>query len=270
MRSFLARKKLLKVRKEFEEVFSELERDYKLVCWKRKGFGLPLITSDPLMLNGASEETNLSTRQNGDGQKTTNEGFDFRGGELLSNAAKDGANSDTEQYSLVSGNLNHYTLRREQDDKERNADDEVPWPERPFNSERYDEDLLQNQGFLPQAVQRQEQKGERNFLREKSSERLEPSDLTTEGTDGGGDDKYAHKISEFSCSASPLSSTLKYTTSDECEMKRKAEHDNTSGTLLPQHMLGKLHLRDQALLSESWMTDRSFGKQLIQPTLGYY
>lgn len=262
MRSFLARKKLLKVRKEFEEVFSELERDYKLVCWKRKGFGLPLITADPLMLNGASEETNLSSRQNG-------EGFHFGSGELLSNAAKDGDNSDTKQYFLASGNLNHGKLCREQDDKERNADDEVPWPERPFNSERYDEDLLQNQDFLPQAVQRQEQKGERNFLREKSSESLGPSDLTTEGADGGGDDKYAHKISEFSCSTSPLSSTLKHTTSDERKMKEKAEHDNTSGTLLPQHMLGKLHLRDQALLSESWMTDRSFGKQLIhQPTLG--
>ena len=267
MRSFLARKKLLEVRKEFDEVFRELERDSKLVCWKGRGFGLPLITADPLMLADANEETNLSTRQNGDGQKTRKEGFNFDVdvGELLSNAEKNGDNSDTEQCSLASGNLNIGTLCREQGDKESNEDDEVHWPKRPFNSERHGEDLLQNECFLPhdQALQRQENKGERNLLRQKSSEMLRPSDLTAEVTDtDSGNDKYPHKISEFSSSASALSSTLKHMTTDECEMKENAGHDNASGILLPQHMFGKLHLRDQALLSESWMTDRSFGKKL--------
>ena len=274
VRSFLARKKMLKVRKEYEEVFEELEKSAKFVLWKKEGFGLPLISSRPKVLNDVNEKTKLASRENGDERCTSRSRGRikkaFCNGELLSDAdvSQDGFSSDTEKYSLGNRNFNVAGLHREKVDEEIILDYEDPMLERTAISERYDEDLQQNHGFLAdngtKSSEGQKQKEEKTFPEEKSQQKLTSLRLTAEMTNCDcGDDKCPHKLSNPPCSSLPLSSTPRDTPIDEQEIKETAGHDSKYDMSLQGSVHKRLHLRDQAILSDSWLTDRSFGKQLM-------
>ena len=235
-----------------------------MVCWKTEGLGLPLIISDPDKLSGANEKTNLSDRESGHDKipkqdVLLKEGLIIGNGELLSNTTKVGytCNADTTRHSHSREDINLVGVHREQ------LDEDFPLLKRTFDSERYDDELPQNQGGFVQigtaSLLREEQNNERTFLGEEGSERLSNSGVNAEvipSVSKGDKCPYkAYKVPEFPCSASSPSSTLKRTSSEKQGIKEKAGH-----AVVPANMPGRLHLRDQALLSESWMTDRSFGK----------
>jgi len=261
------RKKLLKVRKEFEEVFAELEKSAEFVRWKKEGFGRPLISSDSKVLNDVIEKTKLASRENGN-EATRSRGRikeGFCNGELSSDADQneDGFSSDTEKYSLGNRNFNVAGLQREKVDEGRISDYEDPILERTAISERYGEDLQQNHGFLADngtnSLQGQKQKEEQTFPGKKSQQKLISLGLSAEMRNCEcGDDKCPHKLSNPPCSSFPLSSTLRDTSIDEQEIKETVGHDSKSETSLQGYVYKRLHLRDQAILSDSWLTDGSF------------
>lgn len=80
--------------------------------------------------------------------------------------------------------------------------------------------------------------------------RLEPSD-----------DKQPHKCPDISSQHFPFSSTPRLVSSDGQEIKNSASRE-TSGIVVPMtrtQTQARHYLHDQALLSDSWMTDKSFG-----------
>ena len=247
------RKRLLKVRKEFEEVFAELEKSAEFVRWKKEGFGRPLISSDPKVLNDVNEKTKLASRENGN-EATRSRGRikeGFCNGELSSDADQneDGFCSDTEKYSLGNRNFNVAGLQREKVDEGRISDYEDPI-------------FLADNGT--NSLQGQKQKEEQTFPGKKSQQKLISLGLSAEMTNCEcGDDKCPHKLSNPTCSSFPLSSTLRDTSIDEQEIKETVGHDSKSETSLQGYVYKRLHLRDQAILSDSWLTDRSFGKQIM-------
>lgn len=229
-----------------------------MVFWRREGLGLPLIISDPDKLSGANENTNLTYRESSHDKVSKQDvllkgGLIIGNGELLSNATEDGyaSNTDTTRHPHCRGDVNLADVDRKQ------HDEEFPLRKGTFDSKRYDDELLLNQGDF---VQREEQNDEKTFLGEEGSERLSNSGINAEVLipSVSKDDKCpykAYKVPEFPCSSLPLSSTLEHTSSEEQGIKEKAGHAG-----VPANMSGKVHLRDQAILSESWMTDKSFGK----------
>lgn len=280
VRSFLARRKLLEVRKEFEEVLKELERKSRFVHWKREGFGLPLIISDSEVLNDTNGETNLVSREISD-ETERNRGLVKRGfGDTRANGeavctttVQNECSSDTRMYCSRVRNLNVSELHVEQVDGERSTDFEHSLPERTSNTglEGYDNGELQqmqNQGFLLENGNKSKQ-GKNKKDETTSPWEQSPEKLASLGVNDGQtqcdcqDDKCPHKISEFSCSAFPLSSTLKHTSSNEPEMKETVGYHSSSETSLQGYVHSRLHLRDQAHLSDSWMSDRSFGKLMV-------
>ena len=60
------RRKLLEVRKEFEDVLNDLEKNSNFVCWKTTTLGLPLISSDRKVLHSVDKEKISRTKENDD------------------------------------------------------------------------------------------------------------------------------------------------------------------------------------------------------------
>lgn len=254
------RRKLLEVQKEFEEVLNELEEDTNFVCWKTKTLGLPLISSDPKVLNGVNEQKNSDRKGNDNEVKE-------RGSVKEEFGVKHSEEFET-MLSLNTGN-------REQVNRERSAVDEAPVLERPTsgasNSESYDNhsDLLQinqdsrleNSSTFRQVHRPRE---EAICSGEQSSEKqriLIPNSGTTNQCDCP-DERCPHRVLDLPF---PLNSTLKRESGDEQEKRESVGRESSSETSLQLYLQGGApHLREQACLSDTWLTDRSFGKQLCK------
>lgn len=76
------------------------------------------------------------------------------------------------------------------------------------------------------------------------------------------DDKQPHKFSDISPQHFPLNSTPRLVSSDGQEMIEISGSEETSGIAVPMtrsQTHTRHHLHDKALLSDSWMTNKSFG-----------
>ena len=252
------RRKLLEVRKEFEDVLNDLEKGTNFACWKTTTLGLPLISSDPKVFHSINEEKISRTEENDveDKQKDSVED-EF--------AVK---HSDELETMLNTGH-------GEKGNGERSAVEEQPVLERPAsgasNSESYDNhsDLLQiNQESGQEnsnTFRHVHRPGEQaNCSRERSSEKkrfLIPNSNATTQCDCP-DERCPHRVPDLPF---PLNSTLKrvHGSGAEREERQSVERESTSETSLHLSLQGGTpHLRDQAQLTDTWLTDQSFGKPL--------
>lgn len=258
VRGFLVRRKLLEVRKEFEDVLSDLEKDENFACWKTTTLGLPLISSDPKVLHSVNKEKISRTKENDDEVKQKDSVEDEF-------AVK---HSDELEKMLNTGH-------DEQGNGERSAGDEEPAVECPdsgaSNSESYDNhsDLLkinqesdqQNSNTFrhvprpgEQAICSEERSSGKRRLLIPNSNASTQCDCPNEGC--------PHRVPDLPF---PLNSTLKsvHGSGAEREERQSIGRESTSETSLYSSLQGGTpHLRDQARLSDTWLTDRSFGKQL--------
>lgn len=250
IRGFLVRKKLQEVRKEFEEVLQELESDVKFVCWKKKGLAIPLVTSDPKLLKSTNDESNVVSREN-DNEITRKEGW-----RSCSNVDETGG------HSLGNEILNE--LHTDQVENQEIIDHEGTILERTSRSARCDNDFRKNLEFLPEneVVEMESGSEKRPHPAEKSLERQENlgghEEFEERGYDFGAD-RLPQERTLYSSSDIPLNGAINPLLSSNQEVKRK-EHNNGSKASPMDLGQRRSYLRDQALLSESWMSDRSFGK----------
>lgn len=85
------------------------------------------------------------------------------------------------------------------------------------------------------------------------------------------DDKQPHKCPDISPQHFPLNSTPRLVSSDGQEMIEISGSEETSGIAVPMtrsQTHAKRHLHDQALLSDSWMTNKSFGMLEVPSRVG--
>ena len=243
------RRKLLEVRKEFEEVLNDLEKDTNFVCWKTKTLGLPLISSDPKVSNGANKENNAHTKENDDEVKQKDSVEDEFCVKL----------SGEFETMLNTGHLN--TGNGQQVNGERSAVDDEPVLERPASGASKSESC-DNHSDLLQINQDSHLENSNTFSQEEQgSEKqrfLIPNSDTTLCDCPG--ERCPHRVPDLSF---PLNSTLKRVSGNEGEIRESIGRESTSETSLQSYSQGGTpHLRDQARLSDTWLTDRSFGKQL--------
>ena len=252
------RRKLLEVRKEFEDVVNELEKDdTNFVCWKGDALGFPLINPDPKVLNGVNEQKNLDSKENNDEilkhRGSVNEGFVVK-------LTKD------RETTLKAGHC-------EQVDGERSAVDEKPILESSVsgasNSGSFDYHYSGNQGFRVEngctSVAMQGHKLHEEMIspgREQS-----PREITSHcpGHVQGADCPGEIRPRRILDSPIPLNSTMKKSWSRDEEMKESVGRDSTSETSLHSYLQQGPHLREDAHLSDTWLTDRSFGK--LKPSI---
>ena len=255
IRGFLVRKKLQEVRKEFEEVLQELESDVKFVCWKKKALAMPLVTSDPKLFKSTNDESDLVSREN-DNEITRKQGLLKEGFRSCSNVDETGG------HSLGNEILNE--LHTDQVEKQENIDHEVTIPERTSRSARCDDDFRKNLQFLSEneVVEMESGSERRPHPTKKSLERQENlaghEGLEERGSDFGAD-RLPQERTLDSSSDIPLNGAINPLLSSNQEVKGK-EHNNGSKASPMDLGQRRSYLRDQALLSESWMSDRSFGK----------
>ena len=250
------RRKLLEVRKEFEDVLNDLEKNSNFVSWKTTTLGLPSISSDPKVLHRVDKEKISRTKENDDEVKQRD--------------------SLKDEFSVKEFETVLNTEHSEQSNGERSAVDEEPVQERPgsgaSNSESFNShsDLLQiNQesGQENSSTFRQVHSlGEQAICsREQASERkrlLIPKSDTTAQCDCP-DERCPHRVPDLPF---PLNSTLKSApgSGPEREEIQSVGRESTSESSLQSYLQGRTpHLRDQARLSDTWLTDRSFGKQFM-------
>ena len=251
------RRKLLEVRKEFEDVLNDLE-DTNFVCWKTKTLGLPLISSDPKVLHSVNKEKVSRTKDNDDKVKQRDSLEDEFSVKLT-----------VKEFETM---LN--TGHSEQGNGERSIVDEEPVLERPAsgasNSESFDNhsDLLQikqESGQESSNTFRQVHRpGEQAFCSgEQGSGKkrllIPNSDTTTQSYCP--DERCPHTVSELPF---PLNSTLKsvHGSGPGQEERQSVGRETTLESSLQSYLQGgTLYLRDQAQLSDTWLTDGSFGKQ---------
>lgn len=229
------------------------------MCWKTKTLGLPLISSDPKVLSSVSKEKILRTKEN-DVEVNQRDSLEDEFGVKLS----------VKEFETM---LN--TGHGEPGNGERSAVDEEPVLDRPAsgasNFESYDNhgDLLQiNQesGQESSSTFRQvDRPGEQAICsREQGSEKkrlLMPNSDTTTQCDCP-DERCSHRVPDL---PSPLNSTLKstYGSGAEREERQTVGQESTLQSSLQSYLQGGTpYLRDQTRLSDTWLTDRSFGKQL--------
>ena len=257
IRGFLVRKKLQEVRKEFEEVLHELESDVKYVCWKKKGLATPLVTSDPKLFKSTNDESNVVSRENGN-EITRKEGLLKEGLRSCSNVGNEILNE----------------LHTDQVEKEQIVDHEVTILERTSRSARCDDDFRKNLEFLPEneVVEMESGSERRPHPSEKRLERRENlgghEEFEERGSDFGAD-RLPQERTLYSSSDIPLHGAINPQLSSNQEVDGK-EHNNGSKASPMDLGQRRSYLRDQALLSESWMSDRSFGKLTNSRCLGLY
>ena len=254
------RRKLLEVRKEFEDVLNDLEKDTNFACWKTTTLGLPLISSDPKVLHSLNKEKISRTNEYDNEVKRKDSVED------------EFAVKHSDELETM---LNKRTGDGKQGNGERSAVDEEPVLERPAsgesNSESYD-----NHKDLLQINQESDQENSYTFRHvprpgeqvicpgKRSSQKkilLIPNSNATTQWDCP-DETCPHRVPDLPF---PLNSTLKsvHVLGAEQEEKQSIGRESTSETSLHASLQGGTpHLRDQARLSDTWLTDRSFGKQL--------
>lgn len=258
VRGFLVRRKLLEVRKEFEDVLNDLEKDTNFVCWKTTTLGLPLISSDPKVLHNVNKEK--ISKENDDEVKEKDSLED------------EFAVKHSEELETM---LHVITGHGKQGNGERSVVDEEPVLERPAsgasNSKSYDNhsDLLQ----INQESGQEDSSTFRHVLRpgeqaicsgERSSEQKRlsiPNSNATTQCDCP-DEGCPRRLPDVPF---PFNSTLKSVHGSGAERGegQSVGRESTSETSLHSSLRGGTpHLRDQARLSDTWLTDRSFGKQL--------
>lgn len=257
------RRKLLEVRKEFEDVVNELEKDdTNFVCWKGDALGFPLINPDPKVLNGVNEQKNVGSKENNDDilkhRGSVNEGVVVK-------------LTEDRETTLKAGHCEQFI-------GERSAVVEEPILESPAsgasNSGSFDYHYSGNQAFRLEnggssaAMQGHKQQEEMiSHGREQSPEKHRLTSLNTEitshcpghvqGADCPGEIR-PHRVLD---SPIPLNSTMKKSWSRDEEMKESVGRDSTSETSLHSYLQQGPHLREDARLSDTWLTDRSFGKR---------
>lgn len=254
VRGFLVRRKLLEVRKEFEDVLNDLEKDTNFVCWKTTTLGLPLISSDPKVLHSVNKEK--ISKENDDEVKEKDSVED------------EFAVKHSEELETM---LHVITGHGKQGNGERSVVDEEPVLERPApgasNSESYDNhsDLLQ----INQESGQEDSNTFRHVLRpgeqaicsgERSSEQkrllIPNSNATTQCHCP--DEGCPRRLPDVPF---PFNSTLKSVHGSGAERGegQSVGRESTSETSLHSSLRGGTpHLRDQARLSDTWLTDRSF------------
>lgn len=258
IRGFLVRKKLQKVREEFEEVLQELERDVKFVCWKKKGLLMPLVTSDPKLFKSTNDESNVVSREN-DNEITRKQGLLKEGLRSCSKVEETGG------HSLENEMLKE--LHTDQVKKQEIIDNEGTILERTSSSPRSarcDDDFRKNLEFLPEneVVEMEKGREQRPHPAEKSLERREnlgDHEEFEERRSDFGADRLPQERTLYSSSDFPLNGTMNPLLSSNQEVKKK-EHSNGSKASPMDLGQRRSYLRDHALLSDSWMSDRSFGK----------
>lgn len=259
------RRKLLEVRKEFEEVMNDLEKDTYVVCWKTKTLGLPLISSNPKVLNGADKKKNSPTEDNGDGVKQKDSVDDEFGEEF--------------ETMVNTGHLNAGHLKTgngQRGNGERSTVEEDTVPERPASGASNSKSCDSHCAGLLQInqcshLEKSNTFGEVNRSGEEAICSVEQgsekqrflilNSNTTNQCDCP-DERCPHKAADVPCT---LNSTLKSTPGlgDEQEESETVGRESKSETSLKSYLQGGTPLlREQARLSDTWLTDRSFGKQL--------
>lgn len=252
------RRKLLEVRKEFEEVLNELDTGTNFVFWKKEALGLPLISRDPKVLTSVNEQKKSGCKENEDEAKQSGSVKEEFGVKLFS--------ADEELETMLN------TEDGERVDGERSVADEELVLESPAsgvsNSESCDKlklcDLHMNQAFRLEnnTISKQGHRPPEEMIcpREQSSEKQRSLILNSEITNQCGfpDERFPHRVPD---SPLPLNSTLKSGLRDEQETRESVGRDSTSETSLQSDLQGRPHLRERARLSDTWLTDRSFGKQ---------
>ncbi|XP_068737392.1 IQ domain-containing protein C-like isoform X3 [Montipora capricornis] len=266
VRGYFTRKKLLQVRKEFEEVLKDLERDAKVVQWKKNCIGLPLVTSKTRFSNPENETTSLSIPGDGEDEKTQKKDLEadevFSDGKHFSrNIAEHGfTNPENEGQPIENENVKFSRMHREQDDEEINVDKDCPLPATTLNFERcHVQDSHRNQLDFPQITidYQREREPEDPVIpsKERNPENNRSLSKVMHLDKSGG--KQFQTFPEFPSPDFPLSGTPRHTSSDEQKIKENSGYDITSETDTPVTR-NVPHLQTQAILSESWMTDKSF------------
>lgn len=266
VRGYFARKKLLEVRKEFEGIFEDLQSDAEIMRWERNWFviGRPLISTNRSISKDENDWRKLKSFSGNvnDGilkkeDKTGNKGSDA---ERISNDVFEGEFKNPRE-TRTNDDENVELSGFRMDDNIEIGKDDVLLPERTPISEKCDQGLNQNEEDFPhggnpqspghpkdQVISSTERDPDRmRYLTE--IERLEPSD-----------DKQPHKCSDVSSQHFPFSSTPRLVSSDGQEIKNSGSRE-TSGIAAPMtrsQTQARHYLHDQALLSDSWMTDKSF------------
>lgn len=155
------------------------------------------------------------------------------------------------------------SIHGEQDDGEMREEDEQPLLERP-TSEVSDSESFNYQGFGLQSrttsMQGHKPGVETTFSKEQNPEKhnffIPNGEITTQCDSP--DKRFPREVAE---SPLPLNSTFKHGSQDEREMRRSfGQSDSASEASLQACVPGEPHLREQAILSDTWLTDRSFGK----------
>lgn len=236
--------------------------------WERNWFviGRPLISTNRSISKVANDRRKLNSFAGNDNDgilkeedKTGNEGSDAKRissdvfeGEFIN--PQETRTSDDENVELPGFGV--------EDNIEIGKDEDVLLPERTPVFEKCDHGLSQNEKDFPHGGNLQSPghpKDQVISLTERDPERirhlteivrLEPSD-----------DKQPHKCSDVSSQHFPFSSTPRLVSSDGQEIKNSGSRE-TSGIAVPMtrtQTQARHYLHDQALLSDSWMTDKSFG-----------
>lgn len=236
--------------------------------WERNWFviGRPLISTNRSISKVANDRRKLNSFAGNDNDgilkeedKTGNEGSDAKRissdvfeGEFLN--PQETRPSDDENVELPGFGV--------EDNTEIGKDEDVLLPEKTPVSEKCDHGLSQNEKDFPHGGNLQSPghtKDQVISLRERDPERIRH--LTEMVHLETSDDKQPHKCSDVSSQHFPFSSTPRLVSSDGQEMKNSGSQE-TSGIAVPMttsQTQARHYLHDQALLSDSWMTDKSFG-----------
>ena len=235
--------------------------------WERNWFviGRPLISTNRSISKDENDRRKLKSFAGNDNDgilkkedKTGNKGSDA---ERISNDVFEGEFKNPRETRTNDDENVELSGFRMEDNIEIGKDDVLLLERTPI-SEKCDQGLSQNEEDFPhggnpqspghpkdQVISSTERDPERmRYLTE--MERLEPSV-----------DKQPHKCSDVSSQRFPFSSTPRLVSSDGQEMKNSGSGE-TSGIAVPMtrtQTQARHYLHDQALLSDSWMTDKSFG-----------
>ena len=225
--------------------------------WERNWFviGRPLISTNRSISKDENDRRKLNSFAGNDNDgilkeedKTGNEGSDA---ERISNDVFEGEFKNPQELSGF----------RMEDNIEIGKDDVLLLERTPI-SEKCDQGLSQNEedflhggnpqspGHLKDQVISSTERDQERMRYLTEIVRLEPSD-----------DKQPHKCPDISSQHFPFSSTPRLVSSDGQEIKNSGSRE-TSGIAVPMtrtQTQARHYLHDQALLSDSWMTDKSFG-----------
>lgn len=239
--------------------------------WERNWFaiGRPLISTNRSISKDENDRRKFKSFAGNDndgimkkGDKTGNEGSDA---ESISNDVFEREFINPQETRPNDDENVEFSGLRIEDNIEIVKDEDVVLPERIPISEKSDQGLSQNEKDFPHKGNSQspghptDPKDQVISLTERDPERIRH--LTEIVRLETSDDKQPQKCSDISSQHFPFSSTPRLISSDGQEMKNSGSEE-TSGIAEPMtrsQTHARHYLHDQALLSDSWMTDKSFG-----------